>query len=175
MKVRRIVGQREAEKKLDAWAELLLDTGKRNDLINFKDTKKGTVEVAYPRSDEFFEKIKNCRTSSFEIFDPNLPEDEDEDEDEYEDEYEDEESEDFSEVEPDQAKVSEGSSGVARNQVGASEEPSESSEKTEPSVTAEKSLIQSRGGGQGLRALTLCQRKTHLSSNIPKSLSRNRF
>lgn len=153
------MGQREAEKKLDAWAELLLDTGKRNDLINFKDTKKGTVEVAYPRSDEFFEKIKNCRTSSFEIFDPNLPEDEDEDEDEYEDEYEDEESEDFSEVEPDQAKVSEGSSGVARNQVGASEEPSESSEKTEPSVTAEKSLIQSRGGRAGLEGSDALSKK----------------
>ena len=26
-------------KKLDKWAELLLDTGKRNNLINFKDRK----------------------------------------------------------------------------------------------------------------------------------------
>ena len=25
--------------KLDKWAELLLDTGKRNNLVNFKDTK----------------------------------------------------------------------------------------------------------------------------------------
>lgn len=140
MKVRRIVGQREAAKKLDAWSQRLLDTGRRNHLIDFKDTKKSTVEVVYPCSDKFFEEMKTH--GKVEIFDPNLPEDEDEDEDEYEDE----ESEDFSEVEPDQAKVSEGSSGVARNQVGASEEPSESSEKTEPSVTAEKSLIQSRGG-----------------------------
>ena len=166
------MGQREAEKKLDAWAQRLLDTGKSNPLINFKDTKKSTVEVVYPCFDKFFEEMKTH--GKVEIFDPNLPEDEDEDEDEYEDEYEDEESEDFSEVEPDQAKVLEGSSGVARNQVGASEEPSESSEKIEPSVTAEKSLIQS-GGGQSLRALTICQGKTHSSSNIPKSLSRNRF
>ncbi len=124
------MGQREAEKKLDAWAQRLLNTGKRNPLINFKGTKKSIVEVVYPCFDKFFEEMKTH--GKVEIFDPNLPEDEDEDE------YEDEESEDFSEVEPDQAKVLEGSSGVARNQVGASEEPSESSEKIEPSVTAEK-------------------------------------
>ena len=33
-------------KKLDKWADLLLDTGKRNNLINFKDTKASTMEVA---------------------------------------------------------------------------------------------------------------------------------
>ena len=32
-------------KKLDKWADLLLDTGKRNNLINFKDTRASTVEV----------------------------------------------------------------------------------------------------------------------------------
>ncbi len=159
------MGRREAEKKLDAWAERLLDTGKRNHLINFKDTKKSTVEVVYPCSDKFFEEMKTH--GKVEIFDPNLPEDEDE--------YEDEESEDFSEVESNQAKVSEGSSGVARNQVGASEEPSESSEKTEPSVIAEKKSDSEAGGGQSLRALTIRQGKTHSSLNIPKSLSRNRF
>ncbi len=132
------MGRREAEKKLDAWAERLLDTGKRNHLINFKDTKKSTVEVVYPCSDKFFEEMKTH--GKVEIFDPNLPEDEDE--------YEDEESEDFSEVESNQAKVSEGSSGVARNQVGASEEPSESSEKTEPSVTAEKKSDSEAGGAE---------------------------
>ena len=30
-------------KKIDKWAELLLDTGKRNNLINFKDTRVSTV------------------------------------------------------------------------------------------------------------------------------------
>lgn len=32
-------------KKLDRWASLLLDTGKRNNLVNFKDTKASTVEI----------------------------------------------------------------------------------------------------------------------------------
>lgn len=32
-------------KKLDKWTELLLDKGKRNNLINFKDTRTSTVEV----------------------------------------------------------------------------------------------------------------------------------
>ncbi len=32
-------------KKLDKWADLLLDTGKRNNLINFKDLRVSTVEV----------------------------------------------------------------------------------------------------------------------------------
>ena len=118
------MGQREAEKKLDAWAELLLDTGKRNNLIKFKDTKKWTVEVAYPRSDEFFEEIKKCRTASFEIFDPNLPEDEDEDEDEDE-EDELEESEDFSEPESDQVEVSKDLSVAEQNQADTPKDSSE--------------------------------------------------
>ena len=118
------MGQREAEKKLDAWTELLLDTGKRNNLINFKDTKKWTVEVAYPRSDEFFEEIKKYRTASFEIFDPNLPEDEDEDEDEDE-EDELEESEDFSEPESDQVEVSKDLSVAEQNQADTPKDSSE--------------------------------------------------
>ena len=35
--------------KLDKWADLLLDTGKRNNLINFKDAKASTVEVLLVR------------------------------------------------------------------------------------------------------------------------------
>lgn len=34
-------------KKLDKWADLLLDTGKRNNLINFKDLRASTVEVLH--------------------------------------------------------------------------------------------------------------------------------
>ena len=34
--------------KLNKWAELLLDTGKRNNLIHFKDTKMGSVEILSP-------------------------------------------------------------------------------------------------------------------------------
>ncbi len=33
------------QKKLERWAEKLLDTGKRNNLVNFKDTKTSTAEV----------------------------------------------------------------------------------------------------------------------------------
>ena len=44
-------------KKLDKWADLLLDTGKRNNLINFKDRRSSTVEILVPSSDILFEKI----------------------------------------------------------------------------------------------------------------------
>mgnify|MGYP000361572564 CR=1 FL=1 len=57
-------------KKLDKWADLLLDTGKRNNLINFKDTRASTVEVLLPSSDVLFEKVDG--TVSFEVFDPKL-------------------------------------------------------------------------------------------------------
>ena len=57
-------------KKLDKWAELLLDTGKRNNLINFKDTRASTVEVLLPAPDVLFEKIDG--NTSFEVFDPRI-------------------------------------------------------------------------------------------------------
>ena len=62
-------------KKLDKWADLLLDTGKRNNLINFKDTRASTVEVLLPSSDALFEKVD--WTTSFEVFDPKITEDDD--------------------------------------------------------------------------------------------------
>lgn len=62
-------------KKLDKWADLLLDTGKRNNLINFKDTRASTVEVLLPSSDVLFEKVDG--TVSFEVFDPKIIEDDD--------------------------------------------------------------------------------------------------
>ena len=34
-------------KKLDKWAELLLDTGKRNNRVHFKDTRASTAEVLF--------------------------------------------------------------------------------------------------------------------------------
>ena len=43
-------------KKLDRWAEKLLDTGKRNNLINFKDTKTSTAEIIYPECETVFSK-----------------------------------------------------------------------------------------------------------------------
>lgn len=63
-------------KKLDKWADLLLDTGKRNNLINFKDTRASTAEVLFPSSDIMFEKIDG--STPFEVFDPKIIEDDDE-------------------------------------------------------------------------------------------------
>lgn len=57
-------------KKLDRWAELLLDTGKRNNLVNFKDTRTSTVEVLLPSSEVLLGKIDG--TTSFEVFDPRI-------------------------------------------------------------------------------------------------------
>ena len=65
-------------KKLDKWADLLLDTGKRNNLINFKDTKASTAEVLLPASDVLFEKIGGA--TSFEVFDPKIIEEDDDSE-----------------------------------------------------------------------------------------------
>lgn len=65
-------------KKLDKWADLLLDTGKRNNLINFKDTRASSVEVLLPSSDILFEKIDGA--TSFELFDPKVTEEDDDSE-----------------------------------------------------------------------------------------------
>lgn len=59
------------QKKLDRWAEKLLDTGKRNNLINFKDTKASTADVLYPDSEKIFSKCSVGHT--FEVYDPNIP------------------------------------------------------------------------------------------------------
>ena len=59
------------QKKLDRWAEKLLDTGKRNNLINFKDTKASSAEVVFPDCQSVFSKCSMGHT--FEIFDPKLP------------------------------------------------------------------------------------------------------
>ena len=68
-------------KKLNKWADLLLDTGKRNNLINFKDTRASTVEVLLPSSDVLFEKVDG--TTSFEVFDPKIVEEDDDTEESY--------------------------------------------------------------------------------------------
>jgi hypothetical protein len=41
-------GNMTARNKLRAWENLLLDTGKRNNLVNFKDTKGSTAEILAP-------------------------------------------------------------------------------------------------------------------------------
>ena len=64
-------------KKLEKWANLLLDTGKRNNLINFKDTKASAVEIVLPSSEDLFEKVDS--STSFEVFNLKIVDDEDED------------------------------------------------------------------------------------------------
>lgn len=63
-------------KKLESWANKLLDTGKRNNLINFKDTKSMSIELVYPDVETIFAKAES--SFSFEVFDPKLVDDEDE-------------------------------------------------------------------------------------------------
>ncbi|MCR5768209.1 MAG: DUF4011 domain-containing protein [Lachnospiraceae bacterium] len=65
-------------KKLERWAQLLLDTGKRNNLINFKDTKASTAEVVCPDAATLYERCLSV--PSFEIFDPKISDDEDDEE-----------------------------------------------------------------------------------------------
>lgn len=71
--------------KLSKWADLLLDTGKRNNLINFKDSKSATAEVISPDFSTFFSYVEHA--SNFEVYDPKL-EDEEEDFDFLDDENE---------------------------------------------------------------------------------------
>lgn len=58
--------------KLNKWADLLLDTGKRNNLINFKDSKIGTVEIILPDFDTIFSMAEH--STIFEVLNPVLDE-----------------------------------------------------------------------------------------------------
>ena len=61
-------------KKLDRWADLLLDPGKRNLLINFKDVKASTAEVLIPDASTLFEIAKE--SAHLRVYDPKLETDE---------------------------------------------------------------------------------------------------
>ncbi|MBQ7652948.1 MAG: DUF4011 domain-containing protein [Clostridia bacterium] len=65
------------DEKLKGWAEGLLDLTKNNNLINFKDTRSGTLDVIYPDFNTLFDKINSDAT--LEVYDPKF-DDEDEDE-----------------------------------------------------------------------------------------------
>ena len=56
--------------RLERWAERLLDTGKRNNLINYKDIKTASAEVVFPDCEGVFSKCALGHT--FELFDPKL-------------------------------------------------------------------------------------------------------
>lgn len=60
-------------KKLDRWAEKLLDTGKRNNLINFRDSKTSTAEVVFPDCQRVFSKCSVGHV--FEVYDPKIVDD----------------------------------------------------------------------------------------------------
>ena len=65
------------KEKLAKLNELLLDTGKRNNLINFKDNKSNTLEVVLPDFNTLFNKAEG--NVVFEVFDPQIEADEFED------------------------------------------------------------------------------------------------
>ncbi len=54
-------------KKLEHWARSLLDTGKRNNLVNFRETKSSSVEILIPSADELFQRALSG--GEFEAFD----------------------------------------------------------------------------------------------------------
>ena len=58
--------------KIDRWAELLLDIGKKNSLINYRDTKSSTLEVLVPDAATIFSKAAD--SVSFEVYDPKIEE-----------------------------------------------------------------------------------------------------
>ena len=62
--------------KLNKWAELLLDTGKRNNLIHFKDTKMGSLEILSPDFVTLFNRAEH--SAVFEVYDPKLEDEEEE-------------------------------------------------------------------------------------------------
>ena len=53
------------DKVFDKWCEKLLDTGKGNRLINFKDSKMRTLQVVAPEINVVFEKMSSGDTLSF--------------------------------------------------------------------------------------------------------------
>lgn len=117
-------------KKLDKLAELLLDTGKRGNLTNFKDNKS-SVELLFPSSDELFEKIRNFDgKDSLVVYDPKTKE-EDKAESESETVRESSESAD----DPNVSDKAESESEADRESSGSADDPS-ASDKAEPESAA---------------------------------------
>lgn len=59
----------ELSKRIDKWAEQLLDTGKRNNLVSFKDRKLSTLEILKPSAEEIFQEFSSDNPNPFTIFD----------------------------------------------------------------------------------------------------------
>ena len=60
--------------KIQKWADLLLDTGKRNNLMNFRESREGTAEIVLPDIVSLFKKAQAGAT--MEAYDPKLEDDE---------------------------------------------------------------------------------------------------
>ena len=54
-------------KKLERWARALLDTGKRNNLVNFRETKSSSAEILMPSAEELFQRA--LAGAEFEVLD----------------------------------------------------------------------------------------------------------
>ncbi len=61
------------KEKLAKLTELLLDTGKRNNLINFRDNKSNTLEIVFPDFNSVFKKADG--NVVLEVFDPQISQD----------------------------------------------------------------------------------------------------
>ena len=59
----------ELSKRIDKWAEQLLDTGKRNNLVSFKD-RKLSIEILKPSTKEIFQEFSSDNPEPFKIFNP---------------------------------------------------------------------------------------------------------
>lgn len=58
------------EKTFEKWCEQLLDTGKRNRLINYKDAKLKTIDILFPEIEDVFETL--TEKDSLEFYDVDL-------------------------------------------------------------------------------------------------------
>jgi len=58
-------------KKLDSLAEKLLDIGKRNNLVSYRDSKLSSAEILFPSCENIFSKCVIGYT--FRVFDPKIP------------------------------------------------------------------------------------------------------
>lgn len=46
-----------SDKKLEYWKHQLLDLGKRNKMINYRETKRTTIKLVEPSFDELFNRL----------------------------------------------------------------------------------------------------------------------
>lgn len=45
------------DRKIERWKRELLDTGKRNKMINYRETKRATLRILEPEASELFNKL----------------------------------------------------------------------------------------------------------------------